>query len=420
MRKDNTKILKSRFWLMALISFTIVAFTSSYLFGMWMVMPVQVPVERLLNNVGNYIKENPKDFQGYYVLGRVHSLAFAYETNALEINQSDKQPLPGFLPWESIIVKRQAQGPLSEGARRHLVESVRNYRRATELAPDQSMAFLGLGWMLESGARFADQVGSPPGEEKAGKNEAAWKQSALAAYRRAYKLTIKGELGRGGMGPGADASISLEAGQGTIRILEKRKRTNDEEEELSEVRKAVETLQDKPRAVTPIIFPLDRRADLEDLLAKDKLVRFDLAGDGEPGWWPWVKPTTGILVWDPKHSGRVQSGLQLFGSVTWWISWQNGYQPLATIDDNRDGWLEGKELDGLAVWRDRNTNGISEPGEVISAQSAGIVRIAVTASSSLDGVPSNPAGLHLSDGTMLPTYDWTPTEVKHSTVAESR
>jgi hypothetical protein len=408
---------KSRLWLMALISFAIVAFTSSYLFGMWMVMPVQVPVERLLNNVGNYIKENPKDYRGYYVLGRLHSLAFAHETESLEVNQSDKQPLPGFLPWESIIVKRQAQGSLSERARKHLVESVMNYRRATELAPDQSMALLGLGWMLESGARFADQVGSPPGEEKAGKNEAAWKQSALTAYRKAYKLTIKGDLGRGGLGPGADASISMEAGEGIIRILGARKRTNDEEGELIQVRKSVETLQDKPRAVTPIIFPLDRKADLADLLANDKLVRFDLAGDGEPGWWPWVKPATGILVWDPKRSGRVQSGLQLFGSVTWWISWQNGYQPLATIDDNRDGWLDGKELDGLAVWRDRNSNGISEPGEVINAQSAGIARIAATASSTVNGIPCHPAGLYLSNGAVLPTYDWTPTEVKHPTVA---
>ncbi|MBT3202234.1 MAG: hypothetical protein HN350_20220, partial [Phycisphaerales bacterium] len=48
-------------------------------------------------------------------------------------------------------------------------------------------------------------------------------------------------------------------------------------------------------------------------------VRFDLDGDGRAQSWPWVKPTTGILVWDPSGQGRITSGQQLFGSVTIWM-----------------------------------------------------------------------------------------------------
>ncbi|MCI0336846.1 MAG: hypothetical protein L0226_04675, partial [Acidobacteria bacterium] len=311
----------------------------------------------------------------------------------------------------------KATGPLSEKARNHLLESVRNYKRAGELAPDQPMSFLGLGWMLESGARYADQLGAPPGETNTTRNAALWTERALAAYRKAYDLTIKADLNRSGFGPGADAAISPEAGQGIVRILEARQRTNAEVEELARVRESIAVLQEKPRAITPVIFALNRNATLDDLLATDKIVRFDLAGDGDPGWWPWVKPDTGILVWDPKRRGRVESGLQLFGSVTWWISWQHGYQPLAILDDNKDGWLAGKELDGLAVWRDRNSNGISEPGEVLPVKDLSIDRISVTASERINGTLCNTTGLHLSNGTKLPTYDWTPSEVNFPTIA---
>jgi hypothetical protein len=32
-------------------------------------MPAEVPVERLIKNVGAYVKEHPKDAMGYYTLG---------------------------------------------------------------------------------------------------------------------------------------------------------------------------------------------------------------------------------------------------------------------------------------------------------------------------------------------------------------
>jgi hypothetical protein len=419
MRIAKTKISASGFLVRAFLLLIIISITLHPNFGMWAVMGVDVPVERLVTNVANYIKQHPQDAQGHYVLGRLHSLAYAHETNTLKINERNRQELPGFLPWESIIVKRSKQGALTEKARNHLLESVRNYRRATELAPDQPMAFLGLGWMLESGAAYAPQLGAPPGEARLGKDANAWKKGALKAYRKAYSLALGGDLKRQAFGPAADPAISLEAGEGTVRILSARKTTVEEQQELSRVKDSIAKLQKKPRAITPIIFSLDRHVPLDDLLANDRIVRFDLAGDGQPGWWPWVKPDTAILVWDPKHSGRVESGLQLFGSATWWVAWEHGYQPLAALDDDRDGWLSGKELDGLAGWRDRNGNGISEPGEVLPARSLGIESIAASATAKTNGVPSNPLGLRLNNGVMLPTYDWTPTETATPTLARA-
>jgi hypothetical protein len=148
-------------------------------------------------------------------------------------------------------------------------------------------------------------------------------------------------------------------------------------------------------------------------------VRFDLSGDGQPRLWPWVKPDTGLLVWDQTRKGRVRSGVQLFGSATWWIAWEHGYQPLALLDDNRDGWLAGTELNGLAVWRDGNSNGVADKGEVLPVQKLGIRRLAAHATVTSSGVPAHPYGLELNDSRRLPTYDWTPTEIKTPALAQA-
>jgi len=386
-------------------------------FALWMA-PTEAPADRLLKNVGNHVKRNPRDAQGYYVLGRLHSLVYAYESKTIGVYQKTPADLPSLPPGQSILVQRMGKGALTKVSRHHLLESIRNYRRATELAPNQPMAFLGLGWMLERGEAWASKLGAPPGEKKTGAE--AWKESALAAYRKAYSLAVAGDLKRNDLGPGADSAVSLEAGQAILRILAPRKASSREMDEAIRIRETISKLESKPRMITPIIFSLERAASLDDLLAPDRLVRFDLAGDGKPGLWPWVKPETAILVWDPKRTGRIESGLQLFGSVTWWMAWQHGYQPLAALDDNQDCWLSGNELDGLAVWRDRNGNGISDRGEVTPLQSLGVNALAATATADQNGIYFNSRGIRLDNGTFLPTYDWTPAEVKTlSGVAQS-
>ena len=88
--------------------------------------------------------------------------------------------------------------------------------------------------------------------------------------------------------------------------------------------------------------------------------------------------------------------------------WEDGYAPLRALDDNRDGALTGKELRGISVWIDRNGNGISEPGEVISASLFGIRSILVAPDSCLDEVLISTRGIEMKDGSVSPTYDWVP------------
>src|SRR5277367_3967362 len=117
---------------------------------------VSVPISRLINNTRRFVKAKPKNSAGYYLLGRLHSFAFAGNTKTDMRKDGilyDEAGLP-LLPFLEPVPREARTAPgniLPAAARWHLTESLRNYRRATELQPKQPMAYLGLGWMLEQG-----------------------------------------------------------------------------------------------------------------------------------------------------------------------------------------------------------------------------------------------------------------------------
>ena len=144
---------------------------------------------------------------------------------------------------------------------------------------------------------------------------------------------------------------------------------------------------------------------LDELLDPEGTVNFDLDGDGTMEAWPWVKPDTGFLVWDPGRKGEVTSGRQLFGSYTFQIPWNDGYEPLALLDPNTDGNLPGAELDGIRAWFDRDSDGVSSKSEVVDLAELGIAAIGVNADHSKSG-PVCEHGLRLESGKALVTWDW--------------
>ena len=81
------------------------------------------------------------------------------------------------------------------------------------------------------------------------------------------------------------------------------------------------------------------------------------------------------LVFDKQSTGSITSGLQLFGNVTFWLFWRNGYDALRALDDDGDGRIAGAELAGLALWHDRNADGVSDRGEVRPVSEWGIVSL---------------------------------------------
>ncbi len=444
-------------------------------FAKWAIRPRDVPVERLLENARAYLRRRPDDAQGHYVLGRLHSMAFAMGKNELTVANAPgplDRTLPEFLPYDSVLSKRTGDAPkvLTPKQLVHLEGSIRNYRRAVDLwsAPPKSKtdldksktdldkpktdpekpkadaepkegdkekakpdpahvarAMLGQAWMLEEAATLRDAFAKGAASDdfqkldkadrtaitKLAEGSGDWLAQSLEAYRGVFKLTADADKRRGFAGPEADTLMSADAARAIVRILGTHKMTFDVREETGRMKAHLKQIETVGRTVTPIIFPADSPQPLARLLDADKLVDFDVAGDGVARRWPWLTRDACLLVWDPQGTGQVRDGRQLFGSVTWWIFWDDGYQPLAALDDDGDGYLAGGELAGLAVWQDRNGNGRSDPGEVVPVSRRGIRRIATRAQGREGGVLSNARGIELESGAWLPTYDWTPVSV---------
>ena len=323
------------------------------------------------------------------------------------------KPLPQIPAADrSPVLERGAKQLLTPAALVYYSSAVRNYRRAVQLNPKSAIALLGLGYEYEEGLRAAPtlreaaQALGLPGKPEAEKV----RKIALDSYRRAYAAAKMEDLAAS---HGFAAPVSQEAAEGVVRLQQGRKLTAGEKAELARLEVHIKTLAAQPRAITPILISFEGEERLQALLAPGSQARFDLAGDGGARSWPWVKPGTGILAWDPKHTGRITSGLQLFGSVTWWLFWKNGYAPLAALDEDHNGALEGPELNGIVVWFDRNSNGVSDPSEVVTLDTLGVTRIATRPQGRRDGVLWNATGVELRDGRSCATFDWEPASVQH-------
>ncbi|MEB3298723.1 MAG: hypothetical protein VKO21_04485 [Candidatus Sericytochromatia bacterium] len=144
-------------------------------------------------------------------------------------------------------------------------------------------------------------------------------------------------------------------------------------------------------------------------LASAAIRPFDIDGKGTHEF-EWIGPKAGLLVWDETGKGRITSGRQLFGNVTWGKTWRHGYQPLATLDKNKDGALTPDEFAKLGVWVDANSNGISEPGEVKTLAAAGFERLDVRAVKDKTGNYSVPGGAVRKGAngkrSKVSTWDW--------------
>lgn len=117
------------------------------------------------------------------------------------------------------------------------------------------------------------------------------------------------------------------------------------------------------------------------------LVRFPLNPNSVDKVYEWQgSADMPLLVYDPEHTGDIRSGAQLFGNWTWGgkrqaslsseatadSAWKHGFEALSELDTDRNGKVDGKELAPLGLWFDRNQDGRSQTGEVVSVSSAGV------------------------------------------------
>ncbi len=423
--------------------------------------PWYVPFERLIANTEAFIKDHPNDPQGYYTLARMHYFAFVNQAPFVPTRNAESSPPNVAADWqiraeglladlrhaqaEQIVLKAwgyatasdvpadrrsEFQQAVSEKEREladrdwkpefldvettltHAALAVDNFERALDLDPENGLFYLSLASLYEqysawvADANIADQP-----------RQLAYVTTLRTrlTYYLAYRFSIE-EARRWESLPlfGLRTSVAYEAGTAYVRLAEKEPSIADTNS-VARVKADLAKLEKLPTGpITPIIFSTQEHKSVLDLLAPDTHVTFDLDGTGRNAQWPWLKPTTGLLVWDPQNKGEITSGRQLFGTATWWLLFPNGYAALDALDDNRDGSLSGAELKGIGVWFDKNANGRSDPGEVQPVTDFGVQAIRTRSTGSDHGMPMNVQGIVLKNGTVVPTYDWVVSPIRQT------
>lgn len=101
-------------------------------------------------------------------------------------------------------------------------------------------------------------------------------------------------------------------------------------------------------------------------------VAFDIDGDGFKDITEWIGPGDALVT----TSANPQSGKDLLGTAG---GWTDGFQRLrAVADHNGDGIVKGGELRGLYAWRDLDSDGRADSGEVVPLKSIGITSVNAT------------------------------------------
>jgi len=342
----------------------------------------EVPVERLIANLGKKVKQSPKKPHLLFNLARTHAMAYAAKTTATKVwrGKEDRGPWFGHEPRNvPYQVKKAADAAQRKTAQEHLVKAIALHEKVLELKPDHLRASLGRGWLLE----------------QAGKTD-----EAIAQYRKTIDTAWKQE-GKRDLGGLGGHYITSEAAGYLIPLLDAQK----DRDEIATLRARTEQLKRLPRPVTPIAIPLRDGLTACDLVDPRATVAFDADGSGLRRRWTWITPQAAWLVLDRRGQGQIGSALQRFGCASFMLLWDTGYDALAALDDNGDGRLAGDELRGLALWRDANCNGISDPGEVRPLAHWGIVALSCRSETGRDGVVFSPRGVTFRDGATRPTYD---------------
>ena len=351
--------------------------------AIFVILDIQdVPVSRLVANLERLVRENPQDVRLRVNLARTHMMAYALKSASLGASRDAEGPAHEPLKENVLPEIRGAADPAAQkDAAAHLAKAIARYEEAIQIDPAHPFARLGYAWALQ---------------------QAGEREKAIAAYRTAIDTAWPQELKS--IRLQGWQSVTEEAARFLIPLLDAQR----DAKEIAALRDRIAKLQAMPRAITPIVVPLRDGVTADDLTNAAAGVAFDADGSGRRSRWTWVTADAGLLVHDPRRSGSVTSALQWFGNVTFWLFWDNGYEPLRALDDDGDSRLRGAELDGLAIWRDANGNGVSERGEVALIKAWRIIELSSQYEiddEHPDRIAFAPAGVTFADGAVRPTYD---------------
>jgi hypothetical protein len=105
----------------------------------------------------------------------------------------------------------------------------------------------------------------------------------------------------------------------------------------------------------PLILSFDGNA--AELSAES--IRFDLDADGKAEEIAGLGKNSGFLVFDRNGNGKADDGRELFG-----VASGNGFADLATLDDDRNGWIDENDTAyrQLSVWSGDGLTSLAQRG----------------------------------------------------------
>jgi hypothetical protein len=96
-----------------------------------------VPIERLITNLEEALKKDPKNVQTLVNLARVHGMAYAFKTDTapVALGREDRGPWFGFAPKLVPFSQVEKTGDLAKekAAKVHLTKAVNRFREAVRL-----------------------------------------------------------------------------------------------------------------------------------------------------------------------------------------------------------------------------------------------------------------------------------------------
>ena len=154
----------------------------------------------------------------------------------------------------------------------------------------------------------------------------------------------------------------------------------------------------------PLILDLDGNG--VETLSMASGVHFDHDGNGFAQLSGWVHPNDGLLVLDRNGNGQIDNGSELFGNYTPLNNGTlalNGFDALAELDANGDGIIDANDVEfaNLRVWRDLNSNGILDDGELFTLSELGIASLNLGYTT--ENITDGQGNLHLQIGSFTLT-----------------
>lgn len=124
---------------------------------------------------------------------------------------------------------------------------------------------------------------------------------------------------------------------------------------------------------SPIVIDLNN--DGINTLSLDYTRNFDLDNNGFAEATGWIQKDDALLAYDRNGNGKIDNGGELFGDKTISDNYysytnpkaKNGFEALKEFDTNNDGIIDknDKDFDKLLLWQDKNSNAVTDEGELI-------------------------------------------------------